>query len=48
MFFIQLDTALFKPSMTESILDTAISFARQHTVISDENLTIVKHCRESL
>ena len=34
-FFIQLDIAEFYPSITESIWNTAISFARQHTDISD-------------
>ena len=38
----------FYPSITESILDTATSFARQHTNISNENLRIIKHCRKSL
>ena len=46
--FIQLDIAEFYPSLTESILDTAISFAGQHPDISNENLRITKHCRESL
>ena len=31
--FVQLDIAEFYPSITESILDTAISFAKQHTKI---------------
>ena len=46
--FIQLDIAEFNPSITESVLDTAISFARQHTDISNENLRIIKRCRKSL
>ena len=46
--FIQLDIAEFYPSITEYSLDTAISFARQHTKISKENLRIIKHCRKSL
>ena len=46
--FIQLDIAEFYPSITASILDTAISFARQHTDISNENLRIIRHCRKSL
>ena len=46
--FIELDIAEFYPSITESISNTAISFARQHTDISDENLRIIKHFRKSL
>ena len=46
--FIQFDIVQFQPSITESILDTAISFARHHTDISDKNLTIIKHCCKSL
>ena len=44
----RLDISEFYPIITESILDTAISFARQHTDISNENLRIIKHCRKSL
>ena len=42
---------LINPSKSElgkvnkAILNTAISFARQHTGISDENLRIIRHCR---
>ena len=46
--FIQLDIAEFYPSITEHILDTAISFARQHTDIPNKNLGIIKHCHKSL
>ena len=46
--FIKLDIAEFYPSTIESILDIAISFARQHTDISDENFRIIKHCCKSL
>ena len=43
--FIQLDKAEVYSSITESILDIAINFARQHTHhISDKNLRIIKHC----
>ena len=45
--FLQLDIAEFYPSITESILDTAISFAKQHTDLSNENLRIIKQCRKS-
>lgn len=46
--FIQLDIVQFQPGITESILDTAISFARHHTDISGKNLTIIKHCCKPL
>ena len=48
--FIQLDIQLaeFFPSITKSIIDTAIRFARQHTDISSENLRVIKHCCKSI
>ena len=46
--FIQLDIAEFYSSTTESILETAINFARQHKAISNENLKTVKHCPKSI
>ena len=46
--FIQLGIAEFYPSVIESILDIAISFARQHKDISNENLRRMKHYRKSL
>ena len=45
-FFKQLDIIEFYPSISENILDTAINFAKQHTDIFDENLRIIKHCRQ--
>ena len=36
------------PSITETILDNAISFALQHKSIAEEDLKITKHCRKSL
>ena len=47
-FFIQLDIVKFYPSISETILDTAINLAKQYTDIFDENLRIIKHCRKSL
>ena len=47
-FFIQLDIVEFYPSISETILDTAINLAKQYTDIFDENLRIIKHCRKSL
>ena len=46
--FIQLDIIEFYPSITEEILDKAISFAKQHVEITDDHLRIIKHCRKSL
>ena len=46
--FIQLDIMEFYPSITETVLDNAISFALQHTSIAEEDLRIIKHCRKSL
>lgn len=46
--FIQLDIMEFYPSITETILDNAISFAKTHINISDKDLRIIKHCRKSL
>ena len=38
----------FYPSITETILDNAISFALQYTSIAEEDLRIKKHCRKLL
>ena len=46
--FIQLDIAEFYPIIAKSILDREISFARQHTDISNKNLRIIKHCGKSV
>ena len=46
--FIQFDIKEFYPSITEKILDNAVSFAREHVAISTEQLRIIKHCRKSL
>ena len=46
--FIQLGIMKFYPSITETILDNALSFAKQHVEISDKDLRIIKHCRKSL
>ena len=46
--FIQLDILEFYPSITETILDNALSFTKQHVEISDKDLQIMKHCRKSL
>ena len=46
--FIKLDIKDFYPTITETILDNAISFAKELTHISDEKIRIIKHCRKSL
>ena len=38
----------FYPSVTETILDNALSFSKQHVEISDKDLLIIKHCRKLL
>ena len=44
--FIQLNIMEFYPSITETILDDALSFAKQHAKTSDKDLRIIKHCRK--
>ena len=46
--FIQFDIKELYPSITEEILDTAITFARNHADINNAELRIIKHCRKSL
>ena len=46
--FIKLDIVEFCRSITEEILDKAISFAKQHVEITDDHLRIKKDCRKSL
>ena len=46
--FIQLSIMEFYPSIKETILDDALSFAKQHAKISDKDLRIIKHCTKSL
>ena len=43
--FIQLNIMKHYPSITETILDNALSFAEQHVKSSDKDLQITKHCR---
>ena len=38
----------FYPTIMEAILDNATSLTKQHIKISDKDLQIIKHCRESL
>ena len=46
--FIQLDIIEFYSSTTETILDNALSFAKQQLEISDKDLQIIKHCKKLL
>ena len=46
--FIQLDIMEFCLSITEAILDNALSFAEQHVETLEKDLQIIKHCRKSL
>ena len=45
---IQFDIKEFYPSITEEILDTAITFARSHVDIKNVELRTINHCRKSL
>ena len=38
----------FYPSIKESLLSKAISFAKNYTTISDKDINIIMHCRKSL
>ena len=46
--FIQLDIKRFYPSITEKLLNNAITFAENYIPISKEDIRIIKHCRKSL
>ena len=46
--FIQLDIKEFYPSITEKLLNNAITFAKDYIWISKEDIRIIKHCRKSL
>ena len=46
--FIKFDIAKFYPSMSETILQTAIRFAEDHVEITDEEKRIIYHCPKSL
>ena len=35
----------FYPSITESLVSKAISFAKNYTTISDKDIDIIMHCR---
>ena len=46
--FIKFDICNFYPSITEHLLDKAILFAKQHTNVTEKEITIIKHARKSL
>ena len=46
--FIKFVIREFYPSITETILDNALLFAKQHHDISNDNTRLIKHCRKSL
>ena len=46
--FIQFDIVEFYPSITEQLLDKAIDFASQYTTISEQDINIIKHAKNSL
>ena len=46
--FTSFDIDSFYPSITESLLSKAISFAKNYTTISDKDIDIIMHCRKSL
>ena len=46
--FISFDLCEFYPSITEDLLDKAISWARQYVNISDQQESIIKHAGKSL
>ena len=45
---IQLDIKEYYPSITEETLHKTISFASNHTTVSLEDISIMKHSRKSL
>ena len=46
--FVSFDVVEFYPSITEELLDQAISWAKSFSDIPDEHVTIIKHARKSL
>ena len=46
--FIKFDITEFYPSITEEILDTAITFAKSHSDINNVELRTIKYCRKFL
>ena len=46
--FMHFDIKQFYPSITEEILEEAISFAKSRIDIGNHKIKIMKHCRKSL
>ena len=46
--FISFDIVDFYPSISESLLDQAIEWAKKHSEISDQDIQVIKHARKSL
>ena len=46
--FIKFDIREFYPSITKTILDKALRFAKQHHDMYNDNIRLIKHCRKSL
>ena len=46
--FIKFDIVDFYPSISEQLLDNALTFAKLHTTISDQEIRILKHSRKAL
>ena len=46
--FLSFDIVEFYPSITEELLDNAISWAEEITPITDEQVKVIKHCRKSV
>ena len=46
--FFKLDIVEFYPSISESLMHTALNFAKEHTPISEEETQIILHSRQSV
>lgn len=46
--FIVFDIVDFYPSISEGLLEKAINFARQHTQVTEQDVSIIMHSRKSL
>ena len=46
--FIKFDIVDFYPSISEELLDKALTFAKTKTEISDHEMGIIKHARKAL
>ena len=46
--FVQIDIKAFYPSISQTTLDNVSLFAQDHIKIANDDLRLIKHCRESL